>query len=155
MQSNESPIAPTPEALMVDIAVTAARLTRLAGTLGTKALPRALVRALSTLEEHGPLRISEFAHLDGCSQPSATALIGRLTSAGFVARTKDPDDSRAVVVELTPAGRAELSASRRAFGTALAARLPDFDIDRLSHLENELTDLLEALKSAVPQEVSI
>ncbi|WP_245716682.1 MarR family winged helix-turn-helix transcriptional regulator [Nocardia mikamii] len=165
MQSNESPTLPDParssvsapdpaEVLMVDIAVTAARLTRLAGTLGTRALPRAMVRALSTLEEHGPLRISEFAEIDGCSQPSATALIGRLTAAGLAARTKDPDDSRAVVVELTPAGREQLSVSRRAFGTALAARLPDFGIDRLSHLESELTDLLEALKSAAPHTVS-
>lgn len=142
------------EALVVDIAVTAARLTRLAGALGTRSLPRAMVRALSTFEEHGPLRISEFAQIDGCSQPSATALIGRLTTAGLAARTKDPDDSRAVVVELTPAGREQLSASRRAFGTALAARLPDFGIDRLSHLDSELTDLLEALKTAGPHEAS-
>lgn len=158
MQSSESPTTPGPdpraEVLMVDIAVTAARLTRLAGTLGTRALPRALVRALSTLEEHGPLRINEFAHIDGCSQPSATALIGRLATAGFATRTKDPDDSRAVVVELTPAGHAQLSTSRRAFGAALAARLPDFGIDRLTHIEGELTELLEVLKTATPEEVS-
>ncbi|WP_246011498.1 MarR family winged helix-turn-helix transcriptional regulator [Nocardia mexicana] len=143
------------EELLVDIAVAGSRLTRLAGAFGGDGLPRAMVRALSVLDERGPLRISEFARIDGCSQPSATALIGRLIAAGLADRTTDPGDSRAVVVEPTPAGRARLSASRRAIGTAMSQRLPGFDAARLAHLSDELDELLEALKSAAYREDSI
>lgn len=154
MNAEHPATVPTRDSVMVDITVAAARLTRLAGAVGGPSMPRAIVRALSTLDEYGAMRISEFARIDGCSQPSATALIGRLATAGYVTRTKDPDDSRAVVVELTPTGRTILAGSRQAFGTALADRLPDFGIDRLSHLEHELSDLFRALKTAPPQDVS-
>ncbi|WP_324194093.1 MarR family winged helix-turn-helix transcriptional regulator [Nocardia blacklockiae] len=143
------------EELLVDIVVTASRLTRLAGSFSGDVLPRAMVRALSVLDEHGPLRVSEFARIDGCSQPSATALIGRLIAAGLADRTTDPGDSRAVVVEPTPAGRARLAASRRAIGTALSQRLPGFEAARLGPLHDGLDELLEALKSAAHREDSI
>ena len=141
--------------LLVDLTVAASRLTRLPGSFGEDVMPRAMMRALSVLDERGPLRVSEFARIDGCSQPSATALTGRLIAAGLADRTTDPDDSRAVVVEPTPAGRAQLAASRRAIGTALSQRLPGFDLDRLAPLSDELNTLLEALKSAAHREDSI
>ncbi|MQY24565.1 hypothetical protein NRB56_01130 [Nocardia sp. RB56] len=117
-------------------------------------LPPATLRALSILDERRGLRVSEFARLDGCSQPTATTLIGRLVAGGLVSRTRDPGDSRAVVVELTPAGRDCLNASRRAIGSALAARLPSFGTDRLDRLRVELSDLLGELKSTAPQPFS-
>jgi DNA-binding MarR family transcriptional regulator len=136
------------EDIVVDLVVNAARLTRLAGVISGDALPpRAELRALSVLDEHGELRVSEFARIDRCSQPAATALIGKLVADGYATRHKDPDDARAVVVALTPAGRNRLIESRRAFGTALAARLPGYDTDRLIRLEAELTALLDALKA--------
>ncbi|MFF3574323.1 MarR family winged helix-turn-helix transcriptional regulator [Nocardia jiangxiensis] len=133
---------------VVDIVSAAAQLTRLARTLREDDLPNAMLRAMSVLDERGPLRVSEFARFDGCSQPTATALIGRMATAGLVSRTADPGDSRAVVVALTPAGRDRLAVSRRAIGAALTTRLPDFDTARLAHLRAELDELLEALKSA-------
>ncbi|WP_024800855.1 MarR family winged helix-turn-helix transcriptional regulator [Nocardia sp. BMG51109] len=155
MQSSPTTQSTGREELLVDIVVAASRLTRLAGSFGGNELPRAMVRALSVLDERGPLRVSEFARIDGCSQPSATALIGRLIAAGLAGRTTDPGDSRVVVVEPTPAGRTRLAASRRAIGTALSQRLPDLDIDRLAPLSDELNELLEALKSAAHREDSI
>lgn len=126
----------------------AAQLTRLARSLREDDLPAAMLRAMSVLDEHGALRVSEFARIDGCSQPTATTLIGRMAAAGLVSRTADPDDSRAVVVALTPAGRDRLAVSRRTIGSALTTRLPGFDADRLAHLQGELAELLRALKSA-------
>ncbi|MCX4093475.1 MarR family winged helix-turn-helix transcriptional regulator [Nocardia sp. alder85J] len=151
MQPNQAEgSAPTAEAQshLVDIAVTLGRLVRVVRSL--EELPPATLRALSMLDERRALRISEFARLDGCSQPTATALIGRLAAEGLVSRTKDPGDSRAVVVELTPAGRDCLNASRRAVGTTLAARLPSFGTDRLARLRAELTELLGELKNTAP-----
>ncbi|MGW4242650.1 MarR family winged helix-turn-helix transcriptional regulator [Nocardia sp. NPDC004722] len=137
--------SPTGERL-ADIIVAVSQLNRLAGVIGGVDLPHAVMRALGTLDEYGAMRISDFARIDRCSQPSATALIARLTEAGLASRTKDPDDSRAVVVELTPAGRARLAAARENLGNTLAARLPDFDPAALTRLSADLDDLIEALK---------
>jgi DNA-binding MarR family transcriptional regulator len=133
---------------LVDIAIAVGRLVRVVRSLEERS--PATLRALSILDERGAVRISEFARLDGCSQPTATALIGRLTTAGLVGRTRDPGDSRAVVVELTPAGRDCLDTSRRAIGSALADRVTRFGEDRLARLRAELTDLLGDLKNTAP-----
>jgi DNA-binding MarR family transcriptional regulator len=42
---------------------------------------------MAILDESGPLRISEFATLDRCSQPTATTMIKRLEEAGYAERT--------------------------------------------------------------------
>lgn len=132
---------------MVDLLVTAGRLTRLAGAVSSDDLPRAMLRALAVLEEHDGLRVSEFARIDRCSQPAATALLGRLVADGFATRTKDPRDSRAVRIELTPAGRTRLTRARRAYAAALAPGLADFDLDRLIRLDTDMNDLLTALRA--------
>ncbi|MGM7647399.1 MarR family winged helix-turn-helix transcriptional regulator [Nocardia sp. JW2] len=144
MQQNEQPSA---DDIVVDLLVTAGRLTRLAGAVSSDDLPRAMLRALAVLEEHDGLRVSEFARIDRCSQPAATALLGRLVADGFATRTKDPRDSRAVRVELTPAGRSRLTRARRAYAAALAPGLADFDLDRLIRLDTDMNDLLTALRA--------
>ncbi|MEV0688071.1 MarR family transcriptional regulator [Nocardia sp. NPDC050378] len=144
MQQNEQS---SPDDIVVDLLVTAGRLTRLAGAVSSDDLPRAMLRALAVLEEHDGLRVSEFARIDRCSQPAATALLGRLVADGFATRTKDPRDSRAVRVELTPAGRTCLTRARRAYAAALAPGLADFDLDRLIRLDTDMNDLLTALRA--------
>ncbi|MGW5453314.1 MarR family winged helix-turn-helix transcriptional regulator [Nocardia sp. NPDC003979] len=144
MQQNEQPSA---DDIVVDLLVTAGRLTRLAGAVSSDDLPRAMLRALAVLEEHDGLRVSEFARIDRCSQPAATALLGRLVADGFATRTKDPRDSRAVRIELTPAGRTRLTRARRAYAAALAPGLADFDLDRLIRLDTDMNDLLTALRA--------
>ncbi|MGO4616780.1 MarR family winged helix-turn-helix transcriptional regulator [Nocardia sp. 2YAB30] len=141
----------TADDIVVDLLVTAGRLTRLAGVISGDDLPRAMLRALAVLDEHGAVRVSEFARIDRCSQPAATVLIGKLVAEGFATRRKDPDDSRAVVVELTPAGRTRLAQSRQAFADAIGGRLSGFDTARLMRLDAELHELLEALKTATRQ----
>lgn len=133
---------------VVDLLVTAGRLTRAAGTLSADDLPRATVRALAVLEEHGSLRVSEFARIDRTSQPTATALIARLVGEGYASRHRDPDDSRAVVVQLTPAGHARLAASRAAMREALSGPLPGFDAERLAGLATDLRELLAAIRQS-------
>ncbi|AFT98507.1 MarR family winged helix-turn-helix transcriptional regulator [Nocardia brasiliensis] len=142
----------TADDIVVDLLVTAGRLTRLAGVISRDDLPRAVLRALAVLDEHGAVRVSEFARIDRCSQPAATTLIGRLVADGFATRRRDPDDSRAVVVELTPAGRTRLTQARQAFATALTTRLEGFDTARLAQLDTDLNELLEALKTATRQQ---
>ncbi|MEV6340825.1 MarR family transcriptional regulator [Nocardia vinacea] len=146
--------AATADDIVVNLLVTAGRLTRLAGVISGDDLPRAVMRALAVLDEHGAVRVSEFARIDRCSQPAATALIGKLVADGYASRRKDPDDSRAVVVELTPAGRTRLTRARGAFGEAMAAGLTGFDIERLARMESDMKELLDALKKSMPQHLS-
>ncbi len=133
---------------VVDLLVIAGRLTRAVGTLSADDLPRATVRALAVLEEHGSLRVSEFARIDRTSQPTATVLIGRLVGEGYASRHRDPGDSRAVVVQLTPAGHARLAASRAAMREALSGPLPGFDAERLAGLATDLRELLAAIRQS-------
>lgn len=72
--------------LAVDLVVTAARLTRSAARHAEVAEPTAVWRALSILEVHGPVRVSTFAELDRCTQPTARALIARLATEGSVVK---------------------------------------------------------------------
>ncbi|NKY55920.1 MarR family winged helix-turn-helix transcriptional regulator [Nocardia flavorosea] len=137
---------------VVDLIVTAGRLTRSVGEISADDLPRAIVRALAVLDHHGALRIGDFARIDRSSQPSATALIGRLVSQGYASRRRDPADSRGVLVELTPVGRARLAAFRAAVRNALSDRLAGFDTERLARMAGDLRELLAAIDTAAEQD---
>jgi DNA-binding MarR family transcriptional regulator len=69
-------------------------------------LTQALV--LSTLRDRGPQRVTDLADIEGIRQPTCTGLVNTMEAEGWVARTVDPSDRRAVVVELTSGGRAVL-----------------------------------------------
>jgi DNA-binding MarR family transcriptional regulator len=64
----------------------------------------AQARALATLRDSGPQRVTELADLEHVAQPTMSALVGRMERAGWVRRGMDAVDRRAVVVALTPAG---------------------------------------------------
>jgi DNA-binding MarR family transcriptional regulator len=104
------------------------------------------MRALSLLEEYQPLRISTFAELDRCSQPSATALLAKLSKRGLVTRTADPDDSRAVLIEMTDDGHRWLAASRRHIVDGLVPYLSDRDPEQIQKLTDGLSELRSILE---------
>ena len=94
--------------LGVDLLGVVARLNRLATQRTQLPLPWAQARLLGTVEDQGPTRISDLAALDHCSQPTMTMQVRRLEDAGLVTRTADPADARAVLIEITPAGKETL-----------------------------------------------
>lgn len=59
---------------------------------------------LVTLLER-PSRISDLTEHAAVAQPTMTVLIDRLERQGWAQRVPDPDDRRAVQVEITPSGR--------------------------------------------------
>lgn len=94
---------------------------------------------LSTLERSGPCRLTALAAHEGVTQPAMTQLVGRLEDQGLAERCADPDDGRAVHVQITPAGL-NLLARRR------AARA-----ERLSGLLGQLSAADQtALEAALP-----
>lgn len=108
-----------------DLFLACGRLTRAAARLNRSGDPSAVWRAVAILDESGPLRISEFAALDRCSQPTATTMIKKLEEAGYVRRTSDPEDGRAWLVSITPDGRARLADLRARTTEMISRRLAD------------------------------
>ncbi|MCZ2839208.1 MarR family winged helix-turn-helix transcriptional regulator [Modestobacter sp. VKM Ac-2985] len=75
-----------------------------------------------------------------CDPSNVTQLVARLEARGLVTRLPDPADRRVKRVSITPAGRREHRAVRRAFG------FPD---DRLGHLTGEEQRQLSVLLAKV------
>ncbi|MFY2790719.1 MarR family winged helix-turn-helix transcriptional regulator [Rhodococcus sp. MALMAid1271] len=132
--------------LLSQLVTSSSRFVRLAARFGSDEWPRAWMRALSLLEEYQPLRISTFAELDRCSQPSATALLAKLNTADLVTRRPDPEDSRAVLVEMTEAGHRWLAASRRHIVDGLVPYLSDRDPEQIQKLTDGLSELRSILE---------
>lgn len=63
----------------------------------------AQAQLLCTLADR-PHRMAELTGLLGLERSSLTGLVDRATQRGFVVRSSQPDDRRAVVVTLTPEG---------------------------------------------------
>ncbi|KAA0018963.1 MarR family winged helix-turn-helix transcriptional regulator [Antrihabitans cavernicola] len=133
--------------LIVELVTNSSRFTRLASSLANDDRPRALVRALSLLEEYGELRTSEFARLDRCSQPSATALMKKLHALDLVERTPDAHDSRASLIAISDKGRTWLAESRAAIGDALAPRFAQLEPEQIARITEGLQELRDILKS--------
>lgn len=92
------------QTLGADLLHVVARINRLATQRARLPLPFAQARLLSTIEDQGPTRISDLAVLDHCSQPTMTTQVRRLEDGGYVSRTVDPGDARAVLVQITSKG---------------------------------------------------
>jgi DNA-binding MarR family transcriptional regulator len=82
-------------------------------TLDRAGLSLTAAATLTTLRRTGPSRLTDLAATEGVSQPSMTALVGRLADSCLVERSTDPADRRVVLISLTPAG-ADLLDRRRA-----------------------------------------
>ena len=96
--------------------------------------PAAQWRVLSLLEQAGAQRVGTLASAARTTQPGMTRLIGGLERDGLVRRSPDPDDSRAIVVDITAQGADTLSAWRQEFRETLAPRFAALSDDDWSAL---------------------
>ncbi|MFH9352893.1 MarR family transcriptional regulator [Kitasatospora sp. NPDC017646] len=88
-------------------------------------------RALRTLAEQGPLTITQLAAGTETTGAATTQLVNGLVNAGYVTRTRPPEDKRSVLVTLTDAGRARHRQRQQALAEALHSDLDDYDEDAL------------------------
>lgn len=96
---------------------------------------------LATIAQSGPSRVTALAAATHVRQPSMTALLNRLEASGWVRRTPDPTDQRALLVELTDLGRtlvADAAASRVA---VLADRLGGLTAEEVAAIARALPAL--------------
>ena len=130
------------QTLGADLLAVVARINRLATQRARLPLGYAQARLLSTIEDQGPTRISDLAALDHCSQPTMTTQVRRLEDGGYVSRTVDPDDARAVLIEITPKGVETLRQVRVDRGAAI-----DPYLERLDQKDQQtLSDAVEVLR---------
>ena len=141
------------EATSTELTETAARMrlaiNRTARRMRQEAkadLGPASVGALASIERAGPLTPSELARIESIQRPTATRLLGRLTDAGLVTRTADPDDGRSAIVAISPAGREALTRLRKLKTAYLAKemrKLPADDVETLARAAEILEQVLE------------
>jgi DNA-binding MarR family transcriptional regulator len=133
----------------------AARLRLVVGRLhrriridGRESIPPLQLSALVTVEQHGPLRLSELARREAVTAPTMSRVLAALDEQGLVIRTPDPQDARGVRIVLSEEGAARL-AEVRSHRTALVARR----LARLSDEEREqIVAALPALEALLVDE---
>ena len=103
-------------------------------TAAANDLTLAQLSILVTLLDQGPIRMTDLAAHERVRTPTTTVAIRRLEKMGLVKRSHDPSDLRAVLVDITPRGRAvhgESLANRRAALAAMLSQLPESDLNTL------------------------
>ncbi|MFI6344306.1 MarR family winged helix-turn-helix transcriptional regulator [Streptomyces sp. NPDC050560] len=81
---------------------------------------------LSGLARLGPQSAARLADEVGIDRSGASRYADRLEAAGLLERGPDPDDGRATLLALTPAGRAAAAGLRDALTRHLAGRIADW-----------------------------
>lgn len=134
--------------LAVELAPQAALLTRLVVRQLEAALSRSEASLLKTLTG-GPRRITELAELEGLAQPTMTLLVKRLEKQGLVARERQPEDGRVVIIRITPDGAAALAtflAQVSATMRAYLSEMSDEQIEALTVAAGALDNLIALLQ---------
>jgi DNA-binding MarR family transcriptional regulator len=94
------------------------------------------------LWEHEPLSVRDLSHLLQLDPGTLSPLLKRLEAGGLIRRKRNPDDERALAVELTREGR---TLRRRALKVpaAVVERL-GMDVAELRELQRRLTRVIDA-----------
>ncbi len=98
------------------------------------------MRALSLLEEQGPIRISTFARLDRCPSRRRRRCSSASARRGLVSRQTDPDDCRAVLVGISDDGRRWLAEARHEVADALTPHFAHLEPEQVARISDGLVN---------------
>jgi DNA-binding MarR family transcriptional regulator len=110
---------------------------------GAAGLSMSRAKALWALDTEGPQRAGSLADRFGCAAATVTDLVDGLERDGFVTRSPDPTDRRAVLISITAAGRTAATSARerkRAVLDAVFGQLNADEREQLSTLLRRLAD---------------
>lgn len=127
--------------LAAQLRLAVGRLNRRIRIDGRESIPPLQLSALVTVEQHGPLRLSELARREAVTAPTMSRVLSALDEQGLVVRAPDPQDARGVLITLSALGGTRLQ-EVRTHRTALVAR-------RLSRLDDEQRATLTAAMPAL------
>jgi DNA-binding MarR family transcriptional regulator len=88
-------------------------------------LTAAELSLLARLEQDGPCGPAALAEAEQVTPPVVCSTVAGLQRHGLVQRDLDPHDGRRVILSVTPAGQADLTARRSALSQRVAAVLAD------------------------------
>jgi DNA-binding MarR family transcriptional regulator len=92
-------------------------------------------QCINALSLDGPQTPGQLAQLMGITTGGAiTAVIDRLEKAGYVKRTRDPDDRRRVIIELVPESLERFARYFGPIGAAFGEKVAALDEDQLQLL---------------------
>jgi DNA-binding MarR family transcriptional regulator len=115
------------ETLQHQVALFARRAeqTRLGGVgQARNSMDRAAYLLLNRLDKEGPMGVKALAGGMGIDSSTVTRQVAPLVDSGMVKRTSHPEDGRAVVLQLSPRGKARLEEVRNS-RRALMARVTE------------------------------
>jgi DNA-binding MarR family transcriptional regulator len=81
---------------------------------------------------------TELAYELGLAPTTVSAMVDRLVQKGQIRRTRNPEDGRSYVLELTPRGKATNARNARRFEVAMR--------EMRSHLEGDPEEILDAMR---------
>jgi DNA-binding MarR family transcriptional regulator len=132
------------------IRVAVSRLNRQLNATSTgEGLTPTQASVLGLVGARGPLRLSELAELERLNPTMLSRVVGKLTELALIRRLPDPDDLRAALVEITPAGaelRARILGQRTEAISQGLDRLPPDRAGALLAALPALEELVEELK---------
>ncbi|MBD3006639.1 MULTISPECIES: MarR family winged helix-turn-helix transcriptional regulator [unclassified Streptomyces] len=145
------------DALQHQVAVFARRAeqTRLGGVgQARNSMDRAAYLLLNRLDQEGPMGVKALAGSMGIDSSTVTRQVAPLVDSGMVKRTSHPEDGRAVVLQLSPRGKArleEVRSSRRDLMSRVTGDWTAEERDLFCDLLTRFNSALSAAHSTVPQ----
>jgi DNA-binding MarR family transcriptional regulator len=103
----------------------------------------AALHVIHMVKEHGPLRLTALAEAAMLDASTVSRHVQHLEAAGHLARTTDPADRRATLIEVTESGRALLREALAARGRLLDAALAGWSPEDRAALARLLSRLAE------------
>jgi DNA-binding MarR family transcriptional regulator len=111
-------------------------------------------KTFGILQGRGPIRAGELATLCGTTPSAMSEVVESLVAEGHVRRVDDPTDRRAVIVELTEKGEAELRRVGDLMTAELVKRLDGLTSEQKVRVRSAISDLNDILISPSAQKES-